>query len=453
MASTPRIRRRRRGPPGPRHGAGRAGAPRGAASRPPRAGAAGGNQRGRTAGVGIHQALLPRHGSARRARHAGRADPTLLEDAARCCPRRRRSRSLRDRARDGQHRAGGVRRARRRSWRVSRVPPAPARPGRGGDALMYGQRPLADLRWVLRGIAANQVAWLFPERYVRMTGHTGRGAAESSVRQIADYFWSCFYDYFEILGIPASDIGRYLKGKTVLEYGPGDVPAVAFLMLAHGADAAVCVDRFELYRPSPASAEVLGLLLDDLEGAARLRGEVCFRTPLDPASGLAEPSFRYVCQDYGLSGLRDEADLIISRAALEYANDLSATFADMRAALRADGIAIHKVDLAGQRCNDDHPLSFLTYPRVRWWAMCSQKNTVNRWRIDYYRRLVVDYDLETVSLEPTALADRRLADEVRPRLASCFRGGSGRDLSWLGFSLGLREPPTRPAGRRACLRA
>src|SRR5207247_1291802 len=197
---------------------------------------------------------------------------------------------------------------------------------------MYGQRPLTDLRWVLRGIVANQIARFFPDRYLRLTGQTGRGAAESSARQIADYFWSCFYDDFEILGIPASDIGRYLKGKTVLEYGPGDVPAVAFLMLAHGADAAVCVDRFELYRPSPASAEVLRLLLDDLEGAARLRGEVCFRMPLDPASGLAEPSFRYVCHDYGLSGLRDEADLSISRAALGYAKDLSATLAAIRAA-------------------------------------------------------------------------------------------------------------------------
>ena len=314
---------------------------------------------------------------------------------------------------------------------------------------MYGQRPLTDLRWVLRGIVANQIARFFPDRYLRLTGQTGRGAAESSARQIADYFWSCFYDYFEILGIPASDIGRYLKGKTVLEYGPGDVPAVAFLMLAHGADAAVCVDRFELYRPSPASAEVLRLLLDDLEGAARLRGEVCFRMPHDPASYLAEPSFRYVSHNYGLSGQHDEADLIISRAALEYANDLSATFADMRAAMRADGIAIHKVDLAGQRCDDDHPLSFLTYPRALWSAMCSHKNTVNRWRVDYYRRLVVEHDLETVSLEPTALSDRRLVDEVRPRLASCFRDLNDRDLSWLGFWMVLRKPTSWPAGRRA----
>src|SRR2546428_11948896 len=87
-----------------------------------------------------------------------------------------------------------------------------------------------------------------------MTGHTGRGAAESSARQIADYFWSCFYDYFEILGIPASDIGRYLKGKTVLEYGPGDVPAVGFLMLAPGGGGAGCGGRVELYRPAPATA-------------------------------------------------------------------------------------------------------------------------------------------------------------------------------------------------------
>ena len=32
---------------------------------------------------------------------------------------------------------------------------------------MYGQRRLADLRWVLRGIATNQIARLFPESYVR----------------------------------------------------------------------------------------------------------------------------------------------------------------------------------------------------------------------------------------------------------------------------------------------
>src|SRR3989442_14067977 len=128
---------------------------------------------------------------------------------------------------------------------------------------MYGQRPLADLRWVPRGIAANQIARFFPDRYVRMTGHTGRGADESSARQIADYFWSCFYDYFEILGIPASDIGRYLKGKTVLECGPGDVPAAAFLMLAHGAEPAGCVHRFGLYRPSPARAGGLSLLPAD----------------------------------------------------------------------------------------------------------------------------------------------------------------------------------------------
>ena len=81
--------------------------------------------------------------------------------------------------------------------------------------------------------------------------------------------------------------------------------------------------------------------------------------------------------------------------------------------------------------------------------MCSQKNTVNRWRIDHYRRLLVEHDLKTVSLEPTALADRRLVDEVRPHLASCFRGVSDRDLSWLGFWMVLRKPTSRPAGWRA----
>ena len=48
---------------------------------------------------------------------------------------------------------------------------------------MYGQRRLGDLRWVLRGIAANQVARFFPERYVRLTGQTGRGYPVSNAEQ------------------------------------------------------------------------------------------------------------------------------------------------------------------------------------------------------------------------------------------------------------------------------
>src|SRR3989442_10841507 len=134
---------------------------------------------------------------------------------------------------------------------------------------MYGQRPLADLRWVPRGIAANQIARFFPDRYVRMTGHTGRGADESSARQIADYFWSCFYDYFEILGIPASDIGRYLKGKTVLEYGPGDVPAASVPNRADRAPPPGSAGRFRLYRPRPPTPGLSPLPLSAPPGPAR----------------------------------------------------------------------------------------------------------------------------------------------------------------------------------------
>ncbi len=300
---------------------------------------------------------------------------------------------------------------------------------------MYGQHPVADFKRFVRAALTNIIAGFAPKLYVRLTQQTGRGSEEESPQQIAEYFKRCFRDYFKQLQVDPEQVGSFLQNKSVLEFGPGDVPAVALLMVAHGAESVVCVDRFPLVSLSPKNIEVMSCLLGGLQGEQKRRAESCFIKPGKPASGLVKERIRYLVCPSGLSGLKDSIDLIISRAVLEHVNNLDATFKDMRQALRKDGVAVHLVDLKSHGLHQDNQLDFLTWPSVLWSIMYSYKGMPNCLRINSYRKALCDSGLMTVIEKPTVFAEQKEIDEVRPCLAKPFRDIADDDLSCLEFWL------------------
>lgn len=300
---------------------------------------------------------------------------------------------------------------------------------------MLGHHPIQDTKRVVRAALTNQLARFAPKLYVRLTGQTGRGSAEETAEEIAAYFRKCFDEYFRVLKIAPQDISGYLPGKQILEYGPGDVPGVALLMIAHGAERVTCVDRFPLVALSPKNIEVLRCLLQKLEGEARVRAASCFRQPGEPVSGLDARRIRYLVRPSGLSSLQSEIDIVMSRAVLEHVNDLDATFHDMFRALRQGGIAVHQVDLKSHGLHRHNPLDFLAWPAPFWYLMYSHKGVPNRWRVDRYRAVLARAGFKSPHLEATLLAQDADIQQVRPYLAKPFRNISDADLSWLGFWL------------------
>ncbi len=298
---------------------------------------------------------------------------------------------------------------------------------------MYGENRMDDLRRLSRAFATNQLARAAPAFYFR--GRTGRGTNEESASDIADYFHACFLDYFQVLGIAQDCISAFLEGKQVLEYGPGDIPAVALLMYAHGAKRVICVDRFPLVSLSDTNRKVLRKITNRLNGKARERAESC----LSSAGLLIEGKVDYVIKPNGLAGFETEIDLIVSRAVLEHVNDLSATFDDMYKVLAESGLAIHKVDLRSHALHRRNQLDFLTWPEALWRLMYSHKGAPNRLRVDFYRRLVNERGFKTELIEVTDRANIECIREVRPRLAKEFRNLSDDDLGWLGFWLVIRK--------------
>lgn len=310
---------------------------------------------------------------------------------------------------------------------------------------MYSENRTDDAKRFMKAWMSDCIAHFAPRLYVKLTAQTGRGGAEESVQQIADYFRKCFYEYFQVLNIAPESIPGFLKNKRILEYGPGNITGIGLLMYAYGAEQVICVDRFPLVSMTQKNIDVLHDLMDKLSGEQRCRAEQAFNKVGDPASGFASHSIKYRVQKSGLSGLVKDVDVIFSRAVLEHVNDLDATFNDMHNALRDTGIAIHQVDLKSHGLHRKNPLDFLTWPSRAWSLMYGHKGVPNRWRVDKYRQVIEKQGFQVTTLSPTMLAEEADMRAVRPYLATPFRGISDADLSWLGFWLVINKAETKSA--------
>ncbi len=128
-----------------------------------------------------------------------------------------------------------------------------------------------------RAFLSNMLAKFAPGIYVKVTKQTGRGSEDVSTEAVADYFMDCFSDYRNFLGLDENGMEAFLKGKTVLEYGPGDVLGVALLFYANGAELVHCVDRFPLSNFSSKNIKIYNHLLDSLKGEKKKRADKAFK--------------------------------------------------------------------------------------------------------------------------------------------------------------------------------
>jgi len=293
---------------------------------------------------------------------------------------------------------------------------------------------------VAKAVMTNQLARFVPGLYVRLTGQTGRGdSASETSAEIAQYFQRCVLDYLEVLGIPQSELRDFLRDKVILEYGPGDIPGVALLLVAFGARKVYCVDRFSLVQVASKNLQVIHRLGGALSEPERACFDQCFINPAAPEKGFNPDRIEYLVRPNGLSGLRQEVDLVLSRAVLEHVNDLDATFQDMKTAMKEGALAVHQVDLRSHGLHVSNPLDFLSPPSWLWQLMHSHKGVPNRWRADHYEEIIQQLGVESLVFKPTTLFARDYVAAIRPQLPAVFRQVSDEQMAWEGFWLAFRK--------------
>lgn len=304
---------------------------------------------------------------------------------------------------------------------------------------MYSQDIARDIKTLVKALVSNQLARFAPSHYVRLTRQTGRADRQESAEQISDYFNTCFTEYLEQLGIHTDKASDYLTGKTVLEYGPGNMLGVALLMYAFGANRVFCVDRFPLQTITEESINVYKLLMNKLSDTEKLRANSAFNSYGDPSSGFDNSKIRYSVSKNGLIENGEKFDLIISRSVMEHVSDLPGIFANITSLLKNNGISVHKVDLKSHGLDRYLEFDFLTWSFFAYRVMYGHKGFPNRWRIDRYLELIGKNELKIKLLSPTGLLEAEKVRLVQPYLAKPFRNLPVDDLAWLGFWIVLEH--------------
>ena len=300
---------------------------------------------------------------------------------------------------------------------------------------------MSSLLRFARAIMSNQLASLAPALYVRLTNQTGRGDSESeTVTDIAEYFYQSLIEYLQRLDITLESASTFLADKTVVEYGPGDFPGVAILLVALGERKVYCVDRFPMINFDAKNYLVYQQLLKLLDNISRERLFDLFVDRNVPNPVFNPDRIEYVVRPHGFCELRSQVDLVLSRAVLEHVDDLPGTFMDMVHAMRPDTRAVHLVDLRSHGLHRHNPLDFLELSPLIWSLMYSHKGVPNRWRAEHYREILTQLALEDVKIVTTLLASQADVAAVRPRLAAPFRDLRDDDIACLGIWITFRKP-------------
>jgi SAM-dependent methyltransferase len=259
-----------------------------------------------------------------------------------------------------------------------------------------------------------------------------------------------------------------LRGRRVLELGPGDNIGVALRFASAGASYVAAVDKFVPLHDSPYHRRLYAALRDHLPSDDQRR----FDTALDLSQDrivLHDSRLQYV---YG-KGFEDadsfapaSFDLIVSNAVLEEIYDSDHAFAAMHRLLRPGGYLLHKIDLRDYGMFTKygyHPLEFLTVPDAVYRRMVDATGQPNRYLVDYYRRKMSEFGYETTIFTTWVLGnDRELAPHkrtlergvdysdatlamirsVRPRLLERYKRLPDSDLMVAGIYLVARKPGT-----------
>jgi SAM-dependent methyltransferase len=282
-----------------------------------------------------------------------------------------------------------------------------------------------------------------------------------SLEKSVDYIERVYREYLEFAGLGP----EALRGKRILEVGPGDNFGVALKFLSAGAAKVVALDKFYSERNVEQQTRIYQKLRKQLSpDEARIFDE-CIT--LDRDIKLNPERLQYI---YG-HGIEEadqilepgSFDFIVSRAVIHNVYDIERGFEAMDRLLAPGGYTLHKIDLSDENMFSSrgmHPLTFLTIPEGIYYLMASDSGKPNRKLLGDYREQLLKRGYETKILISTVLGVGALSphkeqleqdvdygsptlsliNEIRPQLAAPFRKRSDAELATTGIFLIGRKP-------------
>ncbi len=236
-----------------------------------------------------------------------------------------------------------------------------------------------------------------------------------------------------------------IRGKRVLELGPGKNLGTPLLLACHGAEVVAVEPKADPwdqgYHPRFYSALLDWLVQNrsslDLAPLERVVRE-------ERISGGAVELIRGTLLKSAVIG-PDSVDVVFSNAVLEHVFDLRATLAKLARITSPGGLGFHQIDFQFHSFGPD-PLRFLLFPEKKYRKLreYTAGECGSRLRFSQYKDFFLEAGFDIVGQEVNLGADPAYLEKFRKRLSrrknSPYRGWPAQDLAVLSARIEVARP-------------
>jgi glycosyltransferase involved in cell wall biosynthesis len=243
---------------------------------------------------------------------------------------------------------------------------------------------------------------------------------------------------------------NWMKGKRILEIGPGSHLGVPISFLAQGAEQVVAIDKYGEVKFRKKESQVYDQLLSQMSDESRERVFLLLKDltldkikdfdKLRPLNYLPDTSIDSAELTQRLPV--GHFDLIVSFNTLEHIKDLNIAFRNMKILLKQGGIAIHRVDAGSHYAVFRHTKNLLSqflYSDRIWKMMFSQRSAPTRRILTDYIEIARSERFSVKEFCVDELANESEMNNCHRFLLGRFRCHSPEQVRKTGFILTARK--------------
>ncbi len=227
----------------------------------------------------------------------------------------------------------------------------------------------------------------------------------------------------------------FLKGKVVLELGPGADLGIGLILLAMGARKYIAFDVNPLARNTP--VEFYDRLLSVLSAKFPGVKESYLRGQLEKAHAGNPENLEYIVDsNFYIAGLKENPEIVFGQAAFEHFFDIQKSLSELSGIVKPGCVMVSLVDLkthtAWIRPRD--PLNIYRYGR-KFWGAFQFAGSPNRIRSFEYKNILENNHWHNVKVEPLTVLEDSYVEQVKPTLSEPFRSLETSELRNLSIML------------------
>ena len=262
---------------------------------------------------------------------------------------------------------------------------------------------------------------------------TPRTFSNNQIEKAVDYDFnvvSGWLKYFQEY-LKVNDI----KGKVILELGPGPDLGTGLILLAMGAKKYIALDVHNL--ASSVSANLYAKLFDVIS----IRIPECdvdyLKEQLNLCLNGEVSNLQYVVdKDFKMEKISDVVDVVFSQAAFEHFIDVEKVVCDLNNIIIRDCVLVVEIDMKTHTrwIKDEDPLNIYRYSEF-FWNLLKFKGSPNRLRAFEYKDIFLKMGWDNIEIVPMNVLEDEYVSKVKCSLNKRFQKMELAEMKMLSIML------------------